>query len=123
MGSAFPLDPCKQVVLDIELEMHFWRIHYAQAPFHRAVRTFDQYSETIKFGYDMYLLHFSSELNEVMAGLRQRYVSELPKEKALEWAVAEAVIRETWKRMTPEANYNSRSLRSQIPTPKLAKRA
>jgi hypothetical protein len=106
MGSAYPLGNSREVMLDIESELSYWRVHYVSAPFHRTTRNYEQYRDTIKFGYDMFLLHSSSGLEDVLEELKRRYGYEQGTE-ALEWGVAEAVIRETWKRMSPDINQQS----------------
>lgn len=102
MGSAIPLGDFKNVMLDIDSELHYWRQNYTQAAFHRTYRPFDQYLPTLKFGYDMYLLNHGDGLDELLPVMRARYEATMERDQCLDWPLAEAVIRETWKRMRPQ---------------------
>lgn len=108
MGSAIPLGEFKNVMLDIDSELDYWRHHYAQAAFHRTPRPFEQYLPTLKFGYDMYLLNHGSGLDELLPAMRARYEATMDSDEGLDWPLAEAVIRETWKRMRPQINHRAR---------------
>lgn len=108
MGSAVPLGACKEVMLDIESELRYWSLNYKRAAFHRAPRSFDQYFPTLKFGYDMYLLNRGQGLDELLPVMRARYEASMDRTQGLEWPLAEAVIRETWKRMRPEVNHRTK---------------
>lgn len=108
MGSAIPLGEFKNVMLDIDSELQYWRQNYTQAAFHRTYRAFDQYLPTLKFGYDMYLLNHGEGLDELLPVLRARYEATMDGDQCLDWPLAEAVIRETWKRMRPQVNYRAK---------------
>jgi len=108
MGSAIPLGEFKNVMLDIDSELHYWRQNYTQAAFHRTSRSFDQYLPTLKFGYDMYLLNHGEGLDELLPILRARYEATMDSDECLDWPLAEAVIRETWKRMRPQINHRAK---------------
>lgn len=108
MGSAIPLGEFKNVMLDIDSELRYWRQNYTQAAFHRTSRPFDQYLPTLKFGYDMYLLNHGSGLDELLTILRARYEASMDSDQRLDWPLAEAVIRETWKRMRPQINHRAK---------------
>jgi hypothetical protein len=109
MGSAIPLGEFKDVMLNIESELQYWNNNYIRATFHRVPRSFDQYLPTLKFGYDMYLLNRGQGLEELLPAMRLRYQATMDSHRRLDWSLAEAVIRETWKRMRPEVNHNIRS--------------
>lgn len=108
MGSSIPLGECKEVMLDIESELQYWNRNYKRAAFHRSPCSFDQYLPTLKFGYDMYLLNRGQQrLDELLPVMRARYEASMDRYRSLEWSLAEAVIRETWKRMRPEVNHRA----------------
>lgn len=92
----------KDVVLDIESELAFWKNSYGSSVFHSQARRFEAHVATLKFGYDMYLLNHRRGLDELMPALQRRYLLDVPKYGQLEWPLAEAVVRETWKRMQPD---------------------
>lgn len=94
----------KDVVLDIDSELVFWRDNLHASAFHRTDRDFLEYVPTLKFGYDMYLLHHDEALETLVAHSRQRYARSVCEHDRLDWTLAEAVIRETWKRMRPESS-------------------
>lgn len=108
MGSAIAPGEFKNVMLDIDSELDYWRQNYMQAAFHRTSRPFEQYLSTLKFGYDMYLLNHGSGLEELLPIMRARYEATTESDQCLEWPLAEAVIRETWKRMRPQINYRAK---------------
>lgn len=112
MGSAIPLSVLQDVMLDINSELHYWHENYSQAAFHRTPRPFEQYVATLKFGYDMYLLNHGRGLDELLPIMRARYEATMDSYQCLDWPLAEAVIRETWKRMRPEINHQARNGRS-----------
>ena len=114
MGSAIPLGECKEVMLDIESELQYWNRNYKSAAFHRTPCSFDQYLPTLKFGYDMYLLNRGQGLDELLPVIRARYEASMDRYRGLEWSLAEAVIRETWKRMRPEANHRANNHRQML---------
>lgn len=101
MGHAAGSNLFKDVMLDIEAELDYWRLHYAQSAFHRTSRPFADYLFTLKFGYDMYLLNHGSDLEKLLPAMRTRYQATASMRDDLGWPLAEAVIRETWKRMNP----------------------
>jgi hypothetical protein len=105
MGSAIPLGDFKDVMLDIDSELQYWNEHYTRSAFHRKPCSFDRYLPTIKFGYDMYLLNRGDGLDELLPLMRARYEATMEACRRLDWPLAEAVIRETWKRMRPEINH------------------
>ena len=109
MGSAIPLEAFQNVMLDIDSELHYWRENYTQAAYHRTPRPFDQYVSTLKFGYDMYLLNHGRGLEELLPVMRARYQATMDSYQCLDWPLAEAVIRETWKRMRPEINHQAKN--------------
>jgi len=92
---------CRDVILDIEAELEYWHRNYRTAAFHRTNRAFDDYIPTLKFGYDMYLLGYQNDLEDILPSVRHRYHEVLTERTCLEWSLAEAVIRETWQRMRP----------------------
>jgi hypothetical protein len=108
MGSAIPLGEFKNVMLDIDSELDYWRRNYGQAAFHRTARTFEQYLPTLKFGYDMYLLNHGDGLDDLLPVMRARYEATMEGDQSLDWPLAEAVIRETWKRMRPQINHRAK---------------
>jgi len=108
MGSAIPLGEFKNVMLDIDSELQYWRQNYMQAAFHRTSRPFEQYLPTLKFGYDMYLLNHGDGLDELLPVMRARYEATMDGDQCLDWPLAEAVIRETWKRMRPQINHRAK---------------
>lgn len=102
MGTVSNLRQHSQdVMLDIDGELAFWRGSYRSSPFHRMDRPFEAYVPTLKFGYDMYLLHHHRPLEQLLPILRERYCRNLSTAQRLDWPLAEAVVRETWKRMQP----------------------
>lgn len=116
MGYAIKSDD-KNVMLDIEREIAFWRLHYAQSAFHRSPRPFESYAPTLKFGYDMYLLGGGCDLAKLLPAMRVRYEATDWGLDHLEWPLAEAVIRETWKRMQPGINCEGHPLLRQAHMP------
>ena len=120
MGSAIPLGEFKNVMLDIDSELDYWRRNYEQAAFHRTSRPFDEYLPTIKFGYDMYLLNHGSGLDELVPVMRARYQATMDDYESLDWPLAEAVIRETWKRMHPEINHRAKNVEHSFAVPRAA---
>lgn len=108
MGSAIPMGEFKNVMLDIDSELDYWRRNYEQAAFHRTSRAFEQYLPTLKFGYDMYLLNHGSGLDDLLPVMRARYEAATDNDQCLDWPLAEAVIRETWKRMRPQINHRAK---------------
>lgn len=101
MGSVAKSNRHKDVMLDIDSELAYWRLHYTQGAFHRTPRPFDDYLFTLKFGYDMYLLNHGCDLEKLLPAMRSRYQATATARDHLDWPLAEAVIRETWKRMQP----------------------
>lgn len=102
MGTVSNLRQCNQdVMLDIDGELAFWLGAYRSSPFHRMDRPFDAYVPTLKFGYDMYLLNYHRPLDQLLPSLSERYCRDVSSAQRLEWPLAEAVVRETWKRMQP----------------------
>lgn len=91
----------KDVVLDIEGELAFWKTAYVDSAFHSPLRPFDAFIPTLKFGYDMYLLNHRRSLDELLPAFQKRYPLDVPQYSRLEWPLAETVVRETWKRMKP----------------------
>ena len=120
MGSAIPLGEFKNVMLDIDSELYYWRENYHQAAFHRMPRAFEQYVPTLKFGYDMYLLNHGRGLDELLPVMRARYQATMDDYESLEWPLAEAVIRETWKRMHPEINHRAKNAAHSFAVPRAA---
>ena len=108
MGSAIPLGEFKNVMLDIDSELAYWRRNYEQAAFHRTSRTVEQDLPTLKFGYDMYLLNHGSGLDDLLPVMRARYEATTDSDQGLDWPLAEAIIRETWKRMRPQINHRAK---------------
>jgi len=102
MGTVSNLRQCSQdVMLDIDGELAFWCTAHRASPFHRQERPFEAYVPTLKFGYDMYLLHYHRSLDQLLPALADRYCRDVPAAQRLDWPLAEAVIREAWKRMQP----------------------
>lgn len=102
MGTVSRLRHSGQdVMLDIDNELAYWRGAYRFSAFHRQERPFEAYVATLKFGYDMYLLHYHRPLDQLLPALSDRYGRDVPAAQRLDWPLAEAVIRETWKRMQP----------------------
>lgn len=101
MGSVAKSNRHKDVMLDIDSELAYWRLYYTQSAFHRTPRPFDDYLFTLKFGYDMYLLNHGCDLEKLLPAMRSRYQATATAGDHLGWPLAEAVIRETWKRMHP----------------------
>lgn len=106
----------QEVILDIDAELRHWRACYRQSAFHRSPREFDDYIPTLKFGYDTYLLNYHRELEPLLDTLKARYERHVAEWQRLDWALGEAVIRETWKRMrsgkpwqTPQAPPSDRA--------------
>lgn len=108
MGYAIAPGEFKNVMLDIDSELDYWCQNYTQAAFHRTFRPFDQYLPTLKFGYDMYLLNHGEGLDELLPVMRARYEATMDCDQGLDWPLAEAVIRETWKRMRPQINHRAK---------------
>lgn len=104
MGSVARPARDKNVILDIDSELRYWSGSYACSRFHRTPRLFDDYLATLKFGYDMYLLHHRHDLGDVLPAIRDRYFASVHPRDQLDWPLAEAVIRETWKRMLPTSD-------------------
>lgn len=102
MGTVTDIRHSSQdVILDIESELAFWRSHYPDSTFHRHGQPFEACVATLKFGYDLYLLNYRRPLGSLLPTLRDRYARDLSQAARLEWPLAEAAIRETWKRMRP----------------------
>jgi hypothetical protein len=100
MGTVRDIRSTPQdVMLDIDAELRHWRGCYRESAFHRNAREFDDYIPTLKFGYDLYLLNYRAELDDLLAALKQRYERSEPEWQRLDWALTEAIIRATWKRM------------------------
>ena len=99
MGSAVKSTVHKDVMLDIDSELAYWRMNYVGAAFHRTPRPFEDYVFTLKFGYDMYLLNSGCDMERILPAMRSRYEATAMSRENLGWPLAEAVIRETWKRM------------------------
>ena len=97
----------KNVMLDIHSELAYWRLHLIRSAFHRTPRPFSDYVFTLKFGYDMYLLNGGCELEKMLPEMRSRYQATAMGREQLDWSLAEAVIRETWKRMHPDTDRRS----------------
>lgn len=108
MGFAVKSAVHKDVMLDIESELAYWRLNHLGSAFHRTPRPFDDYVFTLKFGYDMYLLNAGCDLESILPAMRSRYEATATSRENLGWPLAEAVIRETWKRMHPERHAGSR---------------
>ncbi|HEY5973016.1 MAG TPA: hypothetical protein VIT22_13845 [Pseudoxanthomonas sp.] len=104
MGSAAKPYAQKDVILDIDHELDYWRGHYMHSAFHRTPRPFEDYLFTLKFGYDMYLLNHGCDLEALLPVMRDRYQATAIARDNLGWPLAEAVVRETWKRMRPDTN-------------------
>jgi len=47
-------------------------------------------------------------LDELLPAMRARYEATMDSDEGLDWPLAEAVIRETWKRMRPQINHRAR---------------
>lgn len=107
MGSVAKSNRHKDVMLDIDSELAYWRLHYTHSAFHMTPRPFDDYLFTLKFGYDMYLLNHAGDLEKLLPVMRSRYQATATMRDDLGWPLAEAVIRETWKRMHPDTNGRS----------------
>jgi hypothetical protein len=102
----------RDVVLDIEAELKYWRQCYRKRPFHQRGLPFEAYVPTLKFGYDAYLLHHREALELLMPALKERYLHHLPCEQRLEWSRSQRIIRETWQRIQPCASANKLELAS-----------
>ncbi len=89
----------EDVVLDIDAELRFWRGSYREMPFHRDPHQFDDYIPTLKFGYDLYLLHYHRDLDEILATLKPRYERCVPEWRRLDESLSEAIVRAIWVRM------------------------
>ncbi|MEO8365466.1 MAG: hypothetical protein ABI538_04590 [Pseudoxanthomonas sp.] len=111
MRYAAVSDIHKQVMLDIDSELAYWRLHYTHSAFHRTQRPFEDYVCTLKFGYDMYLLNHGDDLEKLLPAMRGRYEATATMRDDLGWPLTEAVIRETWKRMRPEQDQRNDRLR------------
>src|SRR5688572_19304555 len=89
----------QDVMLDIDAELRYWRSCYRESAFHRSAREFDDDIPTLQFSYDIYLLSYRAELDDLLTTLKQRYERSVPEWQRLDWPLSEAIIRETWNRM------------------------
>lgn len=111
MGYAVNANNHKEVMLDIDSELAYWRLHYTHSAFHRTPRPFEDYVSTLKFGYDMYLLNHDENLEKLLPLMRGRYQAMVTMRDDLGWPLAETVIREAWKRMRPGSSGKGDSIR------------
>ena len=56
----------------------------------------------------MYLLNHGDGLDDLLPVMRARYEATMEGDQSLDWPLAEAVIRETWKRMRPQINHRAK---------------
>ncbi len=114
MGKVNHIHSTRQdVMLDIDAELRYWRGCYRESAFHSTAVEFDDYIPTLKFGYDTYLLNHRHKLDELVASLERRYLVAVPQWQRLDWTVAQAIIRETWKRM--QQGQSSRPMQTTTP--------
>ncbi len=114
MGTINDIRSTRQdVMLDIDAELRYWRGCYRESVFHSTAVEFDDYIPTLKFGYDIYLLNHHRNLDELMASLERRYLIAVAQWQRLDWTVAQAIIRETWKRM--QQGQSSRPMQTAAP--------
>jgi hypothetical protein len=116
MGTIREIHASSQdVVLDIEAELAYWRTCYTKRPFHQSGVPFEAYVDTLKFGYDAYLLYYRHDLELLLPALKERYEQRLPPELRLDWRRTQNLIKATWQRM-----HTCRSLADATPSAALA---
>lgn len=99
MGNISGFAPGQGVIVDIDSELAYWRTVLPASEFRHLPVAFEDLVPTIKFGYDCFLLFHHQTLAEVLPGLRDRYVKQVPYELQLDWRWADQITRHAWGRL------------------------
>jgi hypothetical protein len=98
MNSRNPIG----VVVNIEAELNYWRLHYPTSLFFHRHRPFDDCVAPLKFSYDAYLALHNCSLREALPGLRQRHDSKLADRRNVDWPLTRSILLAVWERMQAE---------------------
>jgi len=96
-ASAATVHP-RSIVIDVDDELSYWSEKLPDLKCYRPHLPLDQYTRTLRFAYDSYLMHPHDSAELLMPCLRDRYM-RISADRRLEWQDAEPVVKAVWQRL------------------------
>jgi len=88
----------RSIVIDVDDELSYWSEKLPDLECYRPSLPLDQYTRTLRFAYDSYLLHPHDSADMLMPCLRDRYM-RIGADRRLDWQDAEPVVKAVWERL------------------------
>lgn len=101
MAGMFPesdKDFARQMFVDFDEELGFWRDNYQTSPFHREGMEFRHYEPAVKLGINVFLRSHGRTFEELKAQLADSY-ERTRGNSPLEWCEASVAAGAAWDRM------------------------
>lgn len=88
----------RSIVIDVDDELSYWAEKLPDLACYRPHLPLDQYTRTLRFAYDSYLMHPHERAEVLMPWLRDRYM-RIGVDRRLDWQDAEPVVKAVWQRL------------------------